>query len=118
VDNYISACASCHSVAEKNLEQKIEMFPPNPVEDPKGFMRWFRNLGPGQSFNGGDKWSADYSLQLMMGYNNYRLWKSSQQGLPHKVKLIIPITTAAKEQKVLEANSRALRAEDDGKDVD
>ncbi|KAK3984631.1 hypothetical protein QBC44DRAFT_276908 [Cladorrhinum sp. PSN332] len=117
VDNFKSACASCHSVGENNLEQNIQMLPPGGPKN-KNFMRWFRNLGPGQSFSGGDKWSADNSLQLMTGYFNYRLWKNSASGFAHKVKVIIPITAAAKEQKVLEANNRALRAEDDGEEVD
>ncbi|KAK0715336.1 hypothetical protein B0H67DRAFT_489786 [Lasiosphaeris hirsuta] len=114
VDNFKSACASCHSVAEKNLKENIQMIP----QKGPNFMRWFRNLGPGQSFNGGDKWSADYSLQLMTGYFNYRLWKNSANGLSHKLKVIVPFSTARQEQKVLEANSRPLRAEDDGEGVD
>ncbi|KAK0616884.1 hypothetical protein B0T14DRAFT_483348 [Immersiella caudata] len=114
VDNFKSACASCHSVAERNLKENIQMLP----KQGPTFMRWFRNLGPGESFNGGDKWSADYSLQLMTGYFNYQLWEKSAQGFTHKLKVIVPFSTARQEQKVLEANSRPLRAEKDEEDVD
>ena len=98
-------------MAENNSKNAVELLPPKDADE-STFMRWYRNLGPGQSFSGGDNWSADHSLQLMTGYTNYCLWKNSANGLIHKAKVIIPFSTAGREQKVLEANSRPLRSED------
>ena len=118
VDNFKSACVSCHSTAENNLKHEVPMVP-----DPEPglpYMAWFRNLLRGESFSGGSKWTADYSLQLMQGYYNYLDWKSKVNGLTHKVKMVVPFSVARREAAVLEAKRRALRAEDvsDGDDED
>jgi len=89
------------------------MIPPkkNPV-DPKwseNYMQWFRNLSPGETFSGGDARSADYSLQLMSGYNNYKKWLGEVNGWAHKVKVAIPYSKARAEAKVIDAKRTESR---------
>jgi len=59
VDNFVSACASCHSISEKNT--KAPMFPPDDATEEEK-MKWFRNIPAGEPFTPGDI-SGDYSLQ-------------------------------------------------------
>ncbi|KAL3451160.1 hypothetical protein BJX65DRAFT_304562 [Aspergillus insuetus] len=84
-DNFISSCASCHSVAQKTGEATMTQPRPRlqngkymPVDDLRT-MNWFRNIPAGQPFTPGST-SGDYSLQLMIGFHNYQSWVASQRG--------------------------------------
>ncbi|KAF8465998.1 hypothetical protein BDZ91DRAFT_726124 [Kalaharituber pfeilii] len=83
VDNFISSCISCHSMAQKAGETKMTpdviQSPPGhycPVDDKK-LMQWFRNIPAGEPFTK-DATSGDYSLQLMIGYHRFHHWKNSR----------------------------------------
>ncbi|KAL8797820.1 MAG: hypothetical protein Q9195_000172 [Heterodermia aff. obscurata] len=89
-DNFISACASCHSTAEYPSKTGMTQPMPNfeagkwiPQDDSKT-MRWFRNIPAGQPFDAGSV-SGDYSLQLMIGMNNYAAWSQAQKPLLSRV---------------------------------
>ncbi|KUJ20860.1 uncharacterized protein LY89DRAFT_640748 [Mollisia scopiformis] len=105
VDNYISACASCHAVSEKNTHPS--MVPPAGAND-KQKMKWFRNIPAGAPFTPGDV-SGDYWLQLMMGYSNYAIWNNAQKGMWYRTKLAIPFSKTRKEAGSLEAKRAPLR---------
>ena len=86
VDNFISACASCHSLAQKSGESRL-IFRPKPVQLPEGrwvpqddemTMLWFRNVPAGKPFTKGGT-SGDYCLQLMRGWQNYQDWRNSSK---------------------------------------
>ncbi|KAF8425340.1 hypothetical protein EV426DRAFT_532203 [Tirmania nivea] len=86
VDNFISACASCHSLAQKTGESRL-VFKPPPVQLADGrwvpqndasTMQWFRNTPAGMPFTLGAT-SGDYSLQLMIGWHNYQDWRNSNK---------------------------------------
>ncbi|KAJ9109363.1 hypothetical protein QFC21_000693 [Naganishia friedmannii] len=80
-DNFISSCASCHSMARSPSRQTV---PPKPKYDAKSkewipaddsvTMQWFRN-SPADTVEYGSAVSADYSLQLKMGFANFQAWK-------------------------------------------
>ncbi|KAJ8091840.1 hypothetical protein PM082_021076 [Marasmius tenuissimus] len=94
-DNFVSACASCHSVAQrttthrkptsliqKPAPKKIKILGPGDTftfkweqQDEKETMRWFRNIPAGEPFDE-DAISSDYSLQVMIGYANFTEWKA------------------------------------------
>jgi len=86
-DNFISSCASCHSVAQKKKDKDslpTSLVAPTPLQNCKGewipendstTMRWFRNIKAGKPFDQ-DAISGDYSLQLMIGFENYVKWRS------------------------------------------
>jgi len=86
-DNFISSCASCHSVAQKKKNDSSKptgLTPPTPKQNCKGewipendneTMRWFRNIKAGKPFDK-DAISSDYSLQLMIGFENYVKWNA------------------------------------------
>jgi hypothetical protein len=77
-------------------------------------MKWFQNIPAGQPFTPGQP-SGDYSLQLMMGYNNYLAWRNENaSSAMQRVKMIVPYSQARKEAAVIEAKRAPLRA-DDGK---
>ncbi|KAM5348282.1 hypothetical protein ACJ41O_008106 [Fusarium nematophilum] len=110
-DNFISACASCHSTATRNPmvhgSTKYGILPPTKWDydtgkPAKGFddatvMNWFRNVPPGVPFDEGldpsdptvydpgnpklasKTKSADYSLQLQVGFSNYKKWVEETQ---------------------------------------
>lgn len=107
VDNFKSACASCHSTAEYNLTDATDMLPPTGA-DTKTFMKWYRNIGPGESFSGGTNWSADYSLQLQRGFFNYRTWRNSADGWTHEVKKAFSPSLRL-EAKILEQKTNTIR---------
>ncbi|KAF4462444.1 hypothetical protein FALBO_10748 [Fusarium albosuccineum] len=115
-DNFRSACASCHSVSERDPKEKVQLLPPSGATDAEK-MRWFRNIPAGKPFNKGGV-SGDYSLQLMMGYNNFRGWSNPQRGFVYKVKLIVPFSNARYEAEIIESARQPLRSspEDRGQD--
>jgi hypothetical protein len=61
-------------VSQKN--NVVKMVPPDNLSD-KDKMQYFRNIKAGEPFTAGDT-SGDYSLQLMIGFNNYRAWQKTQ----------------------------------------
>lgn len=72
-------------------------------------MRWFRNLKGEEPFQGGDV-SGDYSLQLMMGYHNWKAWKNPPKGLVFQAKLVFPgIFKEVEEAKITAAKRGSLR---------
>ncbi|TFK44187.1 hypothetical protein BDQ12DRAFT_593696 [Crucibulum laeve] len=83
-DNFISACASCHSTAQ--WPANFNMVPPAPIQkngkfvpkDDTQTMKWFTNIPCGTAISEGSV-SGDYSLQLLIGYQNFQVWKSKQQ---------------------------------------
>ncbi|KAK3380697.1 hypothetical protein B0T24DRAFT_571599 [Lasiosphaeria ovina] len=108
VDNFKSACTSCHSIAENYPDGSVSMIPPD-TGDAKP---WFRNLlAPKQSFTPG-KATGDYSLQLMTGYNNYLKWDGVQQGFKHKVKVSIPFSAARRREAAIDAKRAPLRSQE------
>ncbi|KAF5313168.1 hypothetical protein D9619_003440 [Psilocybe cf. subviscida] len=89
-DNFISACASCHSTAE--WPPKVKMTQPNPIHKPDGkwipvndskTMTWFQNIPSGTPITPTSV-SADYSLQLLVGYQHFTEWLSKQPKVPGK----------------------------------
>jgi hypothetical protein len=67
VDNPVSSCLSCHSVAEQ--KKASNMLPSGTSDQQK--LRWFRNLVPLEPFdNDGHNQSLDFSLQLAVGIDN------------------------------------------------
>lgn len=57
-------------------------FPTKQPLDDSITMKWFRNIPAGQPWTPPSEkkaYSADYSLQLMMGYKNFLLWKKTQE---------------------------------------
>ncbi|KAF4340262.1 hypothetical protein FBEOM_5773 [Fusarium beomiforme] len=112
-DNYISACASCHSTSTSHpmyngkvingVKQTYGMVPPLTMEkspqekEPytmSDVMVYFRNVMGGVPFDEGvnpknpDEYdpsykskvkSADYSLQLQVGWANYKKWKEDNE---------------------------------------
>ncbi|KAL1640295.1 hypothetical protein SLS58_007111 [Diplodia intermedia] len=130
-DNFVSACASCHSLAEKQkvaggvksskLVQDMDNLEDNgfgrPKDDEKT-MKWFRNIRAGETFDDRDAfYSGDYSLQLMIGYMNMQDWLRDQKvqnmgtiaKAAHFVKLRVPFTKVAREKAEIEAKTGALR---------
>jgi hypothetical protein len=88
-DNFISACASCHSVAEWP-PFKPSLVPPNPVKNAQGeyvpkddsvTMKWFQDIPCGTPATKTSV-SADYSLQLLIGYQNFTTWLATQPKVP------------------------------------
>jgi len=108
-DNFVSACASCHSTSEYRRDnEKVQMIPTKGA-DP---MRWFRNVKAGEPFSNHAK-SADYSLQLMMGYANFLDWRNretAKNSFVYRTKLVVPITAAYKEAQAIESMRQPLRA--------
>ncbi|CVK85547.1 hypothetical protein FPRO06_07355 [Fusarium proliferatum] len=118
-DNFISACASCHSTSTSHpmyngkvkdgVKQVYGMVPPltmAPSPQPKpgntfsDVMIYFRNVMGGVPFDEGvnpknpDEYdptykskvkSADYSLQLQVGWANYKKWKEDHETLVQSV---------------------------------
>ncbi|EWZ30904.1 hypothetical protein FOZG_15339 [Fusarium oxysporum Fo47] len=118
-DNFISACASCHSTStshpmyngkvKNGVKQTYGMVPPltmaaSPQPKPgntfSDVMIYFRNVMGGVPFDEGvnpknpDEYdpsykskvkSADYSLQLQVGWANYKKWKEDHETLVQSV---------------------------------
>ncbi|KAG5806293.1 hypothetical protein H9Q74_007850 [Fusarium xylarioides] len=119
-DNFISACASCHSTStshpmyngkvKNGVKQTYGMVPPLnmkplPPQPKEGntfsdVMIYFRNVMGGVPFDEGvnpknpDEYdptykskvkSADYSLQLQVGWANYKKWKEDHETLVQSV---------------------------------
>ena len=71
VDNPMSSCLSCHSVAQWPVSAQM-----TPTQYPEGsaeWMSWFRNILAGQPFTAGNA-ALDYSLQLTFGLQNLADW--------------------------------------------
>jgi hypothetical protein len=66
VDNPMSSCLSCHSLAE--YQMTTPMVPPASATDAQR-LAWFKNVQAGQPFDAGEI-SLDYSLQLSTGITN------------------------------------------------
>ncbi|KAJ9131775.1 hypothetical protein NKR23_g11539 [Pleurostoma richardsiae] len=115
-DNFRSACASCHSVSERDHTGPIKMVP-NPKDPVAEKMRFFRNIPAGQSFDK-DNVSGDYSLQLMMGYNNFLAWRNAQKGILHKTMLVVPFSKARKEAEIIESIRQPLRSTPEDREED
>ena len=68
IDNPVSSCLSCHSVAE--TPKATKMLPSGKTDAAK--LHWFRNLAPLEPFdNDGHHQSLDFSLQLAVGIDNH-----------------------------------------------
>ncbi|KAG8852600.1 hypothetical protein FRB96_008599 [Tulasnella sp. 330] len=82
-DNFVSACASCHSVAQWNPGPMVQ--PGKLVknkwipENEKLTMTWFDNVKAGEPFSVRGALSCDYSLQLMIGFENYQTWLAKER---------------------------------------
>lgn len=87
VDNAHSSCVSCHSTAQYPVVSSILPMFNNPKvpapEDgkPAGreWMRWFRNIWPGEPFDDGQAVPMDYSLQLTKSIQNFMDAKSRNE---------------------------------------
>jgi hypothetical protein len=82
VDNPISSCLSCHSTAQwptvDRLGNIVSLVPAREVErDSEKFMKWFRNVKAEEPFSedGTGISSLGYSLQLLVGIQNFYEWK-------------------------------------------
>ncbi|KAF8299954.1 hypothetical protein DL93DRAFT_2122332 [Clavulina sp. PMI_390] len=90
-DNFVSACTSCHATAQsyaapmvqdgklvkvkRDNTEKFEWVPRNE----KLTMTWFENVKAGESFSVRGALSCDYSLQFLIGWNNYNTWLKTQK---------------------------------------
>ena len=73
-------------------------------------MLFFRNIKPPQAFQDDDV-SGDYSLQLQMGYHNWKAWNTPTQSLFYRTKLMVPLLfREAEEAKITAAKREPLRA--------
>lgn len=73
VDNPVSGCVSCHSLA--GYPQR-EVVPPKTVEyDSPQWMSWFKNVKSGEPPAPGSD-SLDFSLQLSEGVKHFNEWKN------------------------------------------
>ncbi|KAG8693645.1 hypothetical protein FRC08_008990 [Ceratobasidium sp. 394] len=80
VDNFASACASCHATASRH--GTMRKTPLRPTVDADSHWRsgsademlWFQNTPSGKSIEKGAI-TADYSLQLQLGFKNYEQWR-------------------------------------------
>ncbi|KAJ6569598.1 hypothetical protein B0H19DRAFT_700414 [Mycena capillaripes] len=87
-DNFVSACASCHSVAQSYsapMVQSGQLIANKWVPlNEKLTMTWFENVPAGKPFSTRGALSADYSLQFVAGWQNYQSWFSTQPKPGHK----------------------------------
>lgn len=67
-DNPASACLSCHQTAEWPSLSRMQ--PPFGA-DLATTMQWFRNLAPGEAFDGASAQSLDTSLQIAISIANF-----------------------------------------------
>ena len=86
-DYFRSSCMSCHATAQYPGHSPQHPDFESLGHEPGGeaWMRWFRNLNCGESFDSrrsGKKQavSMDFSLQLQIGIENFYQWKSSAMG--------------------------------------
>jgi hypothetical protein len=84
VDNPRSSCLSCHMTAQTpaySVQSPLFLQNNKPPIGSPAWMRWFRNVRCGESFDKGAQ-SADFSLQLALGIQNFYLWRvPAQSGL-------------------------------------
>ncbi|KAG8989460.1 hypothetical protein FRB94_014378 [Tulasnella sp. JGI-2019a] len=103
-DNFISACASCHSVAQ--------LITSAPITQPRKLVNnKFENVKSGEAFSARGAVSADYSLQLKIGFENYQTWLAEQASLPRH----IPFSTPGR-RVVFRAKPGAAERSHEGKD--
>jgi hypothetical protein len=85
VDNPRSSCLSCHMTAQTPAYSvQSPLFLQNrPPIGSADWMHWFRNVKCGEPFDKDtDAKSADFSLQLALGIQNFYLWRiPAQSGL-------------------------------------
>ncbi|KAG8693644.1 hypothetical protein FRC08_008989 [Ceratobasidium sp. 394] len=82
VDKFMSACASCHSTASRYGDMYRTQL--KPIQDADGRwkpvstneMLWFQNVPSGTPIQKGAV-TADYSLQLELGFKNFERWRES-----------------------------------------
>lgn len=86
-DYYRSSCVSCHSTAQypgsSPQHPDFEGLGHEPGDEQ--WMRWFRNLDCGESFDSKTAtkkrpFTMDFSLQLQIGIENFYKWKSATMG--------------------------------------
>jgi hypothetical protein len=94
VDNKVSSCLSCHSVAQWPISAPMT---PQGAEGSAQWMTWFRNIPAGQPFSAGSD-SLDYSLQLAFGIQNLGAWTNICAANPSApvVPSCPPVGTAAR----------------------
>ncbi|KAF0328732.1 hypothetical protein GQ607_004144 [Colletotrichum asianum] len=112
-DNFISACASCHSASEHGQTKKVSLLP-SPKDSDAEKMKYFRNIWAGQPFTDGAI-SGDYSLQLMIGYSNFLAWTGEQKAktnMVYSAMLRLP-TKAARDREIIDSIRQPLRASED-----
>lgn len=90
VDNPRSSCLSCHSTAQ--VPALSPMTFPQPAT-PEQIKRWFRNLAGEEAFDR-RAISADYSLQLAMGIQNFQTWLANMGGSFATTRLVVPAAAA------------------------
>ncbi|KAG9081252.1 hypothetical protein FRC06_005692 [Ceratobasidium sp. 370] len=84
VDKFMSACASCHSTASRYGDMYRTQL--RPTQDADGRwkpasaneMLWFQNTPSGTPIQKGAV-TADYSLQLELGFKNFERWRESNE---------------------------------------
>ena len=110
-DNYVSACASCHSTSQTQWKagDKTRQTPGMiPTGSDREKMHWFRNLSAGTPFTKGYV-SGDYSLQLQIGYYNFQAWAQPKTKTAYSLqKYVIP--AVKNEAEVIAASRAPLRA--------
>jgi hypothetical protein len=83
VDNFVSACASCHSTAQSIIAPMAQSgtFLNNKwiPENERLTMTWFQNIKAGEPFSNRGAYSADNSLQFVIGWTNYKKWEKTQK---------------------------------------
>jgi hypothetical protein len=106
VDNPVSSCMSCHSLAETPKNLSIETMPYQDLKcSDAEIARWFRNINPRDadaakrtftgSENGREIFSLDYSLQLREGIMRFCEENRNRCGLPEKNSESVSLVTRA-----------------------
>ncbi|QRW01412.1 hypothetical protein RhiLY_00409 [Ceratobasidium sp. AG-Ba] len=105
VDNFASACTSCHATASRY--GTMRKTPLRPTVDSAGKWRsgsademtWFQNTPSGQPVEKGAV-TADYSLQLQIGFKNYEQWRKNSGETGAKSKLQDAVAAAVGMRRV------------------
>jgi hypothetical protein len=110
VDNPKSSCMGCHETAGFPMVPILPEFSPNggllrldPGAHPESFqgfrMMWFGNVPGGVVFSDTQLYSADYSLQLAMGLQNFASLRCAKSASPPKPVLCDQFATWADMQR-------------------
>jgi len=78
VDNPMSSCLSCHSVAQSPANAATIVPPREVLVDSPEWLQWFRTLPSDVPFTKGAT-PLGYSLQLAVGLGNYQEWKNQSE---------------------------------------